>query len=94
MTRQTRFVCPFELLACIETLVGFSPWYRQDDPRTTGALDDFYTATVQDYAPIKYDDLQEYLILRFTVWYKKFEPAVPKLTAAVADGLDTVKAGE
>ena len=33
-----------ELLAYIETLVAFCPYHRQDDPRTAGALDEFYTA--------------------------------------------------
>jgi hypothetical protein len=50
---------PKELLADIETLVAFSPWYRQDDPRTAGALDEFYNTALQDYSGIKYDDLHE-----------------------------------
>ena len=54
-----------EILAYIETLVAFSPRYRQNDPDTAGALGAFYTAALQDYAawyaPIKYDDLYQYL---------------------------------
>jgi hypothetical protein len=83
-----------ELLAYIETLVAFCPYYRQDDPRTAGALDEFYNAALQDYAAIKYDALHEYLIRRLTAWYKKFEPAVPKHAAAEAASLDTAKAGD
>ena len=44
-----------ELLAYIETLIAFCPYYRQDDPRTAGALDEFYNAALQDYAAIKYE---------------------------------------
>ena len=50
------------------------------------------SAALQDYAPIKYDDLHEYLIRSLTARNKKFEPAVPKHAAAVANSLDTAKA--
>eukprot|EP00291_Cryptomonas_curvata_P026977 CAMPEP_0172174524 /NCGR_PEP_ID=MMETSP1050-20130122/13718_1 /TAXON_ID=233186 /ORGANISM="Cryptomonas curvata, Strain CCAP979/52" /LENGTH=88 /DNA_ID=CAMNT_0012846521 /DNA_START=349 /DNA_END=615 /DNA_ORIENTATION=- len=39
-----------EILAYIETLVAFSPWNKQNDPHTAGALGAFYTAALQDYA--------------------------------------------
>ena len=36
-----------ELLAYLEMCVAFSPYYRQDDPRTAGAMDMFYRDTLQ-----------------------------------------------
>ena len=54
-----------EILAYIETFVAFSLRYRPNDSHTAGALGAFYTAALQDYAawyaPIKYDDLHQYL---------------------------------
>ena len=68
-----------ELLAYTETIVAFCPYYRQNDPRTAGALDEFYNAALQDYAAIKYDALHEYLIrnsnLRFQSTLQQSQPA-------------------
>jgi hypothetical protein len=67
-----------EILAYIETLVAFkfSLQYRHDDSHTAGALGAFYTAALQDYAaryaPIKYDDLHQYLTWHLMVWYNVF----------------------
>jgi hypothetical protein len=38
-----------ELLAFVETLVDFSPYYRGNDPRASGAMDTYYTDTLRDY---------------------------------------------
>jgi hypothetical protein len=37
-----------ELLAFIETLVAFCPYYRGNYPRASGAMDTYYTDTLRD----------------------------------------------
>jgi hypothetical protein len=64
-----------ELLAYLEMCVAFSPYYRQDDPRTAGAMDMFYREALQAYADVPYKDLHAYLERRFDAWYTKFKPA-------------------
>ena len=70
-----------ELLAYLEMCVAFSPYYRQDDPRTAGAMDTFYRDALQAYADVPYKDLHAYLERRFNAWYTKFKPA----SSAVVD---------
>ncbi len=53
----------------------FSPYYRQDDSRTAGAMDMFYRDALQAYADVPYKDLHAYLERRFHAWYTKFKPA-------------------
>jgi hypothetical protein len=70
-------ICWFfkEILAYIEKLVAFSLQYRQNNPDTAGALGTIYNTALQNYAvwyaPIKYYDLQQYLIWSLMVWYKQ-----------------------
>jgi hypothetical protein len=66
-----------ELLAYLEMCVAFSPYYRQDDPCTAGAMDTYFRDALQAYAdvPSRYKDLHTYLERRFRVWYTKFKPA-------------------
>ena len=67
-----------ELLAYLETIVAFSPYYIQNDPRTAGVMDNFYSATLQAYASVSYKDLHQYLIRRLKAWYEIFKPVHPK----------------
>jgi hypothetical protein len=64
-----------ELLAYLEMCVAFSPYYRQDDPRTAGAMDMYFRDALQAYADVPYKDLHAYLERRFSDWYTKFKPA-------------------
>jgi hypothetical protein len=64
-----------ELLAYLEMCVAFSPYYRQDDPRTAGAIDMYFRDALQAYADVPYKDLHAYLERRFHAWYAKFKPA-------------------
>ena len=50
-----------ELLAYIETCVAFCPYYRQDDPRTAGAMDTYFRDALQNYADVPYKELHDYL---------------------------------
>ena len=64
-----------ELLAFLETLVAFSPYYRANDPRAAGAMDNYYTDTLKDYGNISYDTPHNCLIDELTDWYQRFPPA-------------------
>ncbi len=50
-----------EHLAYIEMCVAFSPYYRQDDPRTAGAINTYFRKALQAYADVTYKDLHDYL---------------------------------
>ena len=64
-----------ELLAFLEALVVFCPYYRANDPRAAGAMDNYYTDTLKDYGVISYDDLHTFLTDELTDWYARFPPA-------------------
>jgi hypothetical protein len=64
-----------ELLAYLEMCVAFCPYYRQDDPRTAGAMNTYYRDALQAYAAVPYKDLHAYLERRMGAWYFKFKPA-------------------
>jgi hypothetical protein len=64
-----------ELLAYIEMCVAFSQYYRQDEPRTAGAMDTYFREALQAYADVTYKDLHDYLARRFHAWYAKFKPS-------------------
>jgi hypothetical protein len=79
-----------ELLAYIEMCVAFSPCYRQDDPRTAGAMDTFFRDALQNYADITYKDLHDYLARRFHAWYTKFKPSSPAVVSVGDPEVGTV----
>jgi hypothetical protein len=83
-----------ELLAYLEMCVAFSPYYRQDDPRTAGAMDTYFRDALQAYAAVTYKDLHAYLERRFRAWYAKFKPASSEVVdVEAAEVGDVVKVG-
>jgi hypothetical protein len=62
--------------------VAFRPYYRQDYPRTAGAMDTFFREALQAYADVTYKDLHDYLARRFHAWYAKFKPASSAVVSA------------
>jgi hypothetical protein len=79
-----------ELLAYIEMCVAFSPYYRQDDPRTAGAMDTYFRDAPQTYADVAYKDLHGYLARRFHAWYAKLKPSSSAVISAGDPELDSV----
>jgi hypothetical protein len=71
-----------ELLAFIEMCVAFSPYYRQDDPRTAGAMDTYCREALQAYTDVTYQDLHDYLARQFHAWYAKFKPSSSAVVSA------------
>jgi hypothetical protein len=45
-----------ELLAYIEMCVAFSPYYREGDARTAGAMDMYFRDALEAYADVPYND--------------------------------------
>jgi hypothetical protein len=64
-----------ELLAYLETLVAFCPYYRADDPRVTAHIDKYFHSALEKYQDIPYDKLYKFLTELLTEWYNKFPPA-------------------
>jgi hypothetical protein len=44
---------------------GLSPYYRQDDPRTAGAMDTYFRDALQTYVDVTYKHIHDYLARRF-----------------------------
>ncbi len=69
-TRVYRF--SKELLALIETLVAFSPYYVANDPNAAGPID---TTTMRhEYLSITYDALHGFIIDGLREWYRQWPP--------------------
>ena len=64
-----------ELVAYLETLIAFSVYYREDDPRMSGKMDQFYTkalAAYKRYNDIRYPEFHKYIIRKLDNWYRLF----------------------
>ncbi len=64
-----------ELLAYLETLVAFSPYYSADDPRSTAHINKHFKSALANYKDISYEQLHEYLTELLTAWYEENPPA-------------------
>ena len=82
-----------ELLAYLEMCVAFCPYYRQDDPRTAGAMNTYYRDVLQAYAAVPYKDLHAYLERRMGAWYSKFKPSSEVVEVEDAEVGDLVAVG-
>jgi hypothetical protein len=72
--------------------VAFSPYYRQDDQRTAGAMDTYFKDTLQTYTDVTYQDLHDYLARRFRAWYTKFKASShPAQQSSVRETLSWVQ---
>ena len=61
-----------ELVAYLETLIAFSCYYRADDSRMAGKMEQFYTQALTRYKGFKYPDFHAYIARKMTAWYKQF----------------------
>jgi hypothetical protein len=62
--------------------VAFSPYYRQDNPHTAGAMDTYFRDALQTYTDVTYKDLHDYLARQFHAWYAKFKPSSSAVVSA------------
>jgi hypothetical protein len=61
-----------ELVAYLETLVAFSPYYRADDPRMSGKMEPFYQQALLRYKDYTYDEFHKYITKKLTAFYERF----------------------
>jgi hypothetical protein len=61
-----------ELVAYLETLIAFSCYYRADDGRMAGKMEQFYLEALTRYKGFKYPDFHAYIARKMTAWYKQF----------------------
>jgi hypothetical protein len=62
--------------------VAFSQYYRQDNPRTAGAMDTYFRDALQTYTDVTYKDLNDFSARRFHAWYAKFKPSSSAVVSA------------
>jgi hypothetical protein len=67
------------LLAYLETLVAFCPYYRADDARMAGKMEAFYQEAVNRYKAYTDDKLHGYITRKLTDWCELYRP-VPRST--------------
>ena len=63
-----------ELLATLETLVAFCPYYAANDHNAAAPMDNYYAETLADLKPLRYDDIHTYLEEGLREWYDRFKP--------------------
>ncbi len=56
----------------METLIAFSVYYRADDPRMSGKMDQFYTKALAAYNDIRYPEFHKCIIRKLENWYRLF----------------------
>ena len=64
-----------ELVAYLETLVAFTPYYRADDARMSGKMELFYQQALLRYKDYPYDEFHQYITRKMTAFYKKYGAA-------------------
>lgn len=67
-----------ELVAYLETLVAFTPYYRADDARMSGKMENFYTKALSRYNTFSYKDFHKYFARKIIDFYDRFDPAESK----------------
>jgi hypothetical protein len=61
-----------EFVAYLEILIGFCCYYRADDSRMAGKMEQVFSQALACYKDYKYPDLHKYIAWKMTDWYKVF----------------------
>ncbi len=72
-----------ELVAYLETLIALCCYYRADDSRLAGRMEQFYTEALAHYKDYKYPNWFSYIAWKMTDWYKVFPLAAAKAVVDV-----------
>ena len=59
-------------MAYSETLIAYCCYYRADDSRMTGKMEQFYIQALARYKDHKYPDFHKYIARKLGEWYKPF----------------------
>jgi len=76
------------LLAYLETLVAFCPYYRADDARMAGKMEAFYQEAVKRYKAYTDDKLHQYITKKLTTWCDLYRPKPPSRESADKEDID------
>ena len=76
------------LLAYLETLVAFCPYYRADDARMAGKMEAFYQEAVNRYKAYTDDKLHGYITGKLTKWCNLYRPKPPSTESADMEDID------
>jgi hypothetical protein len=76
------------LLAYLETLVAFCPYYRADDARMAGKMEAFYQEAVKRYKAYTDDKLHQYITKKLTTWCDLYRPKPPSTESADKEDID------
>ncbi len=60
-----------QLVAYVETLVAFSPFYVAGDPRTQGRVDNFYSKALDRYKDFTDKEFHKYIAREMEAFYKR-----------------------
>ena len=60
-----------QLVAYLETLVAFSPYYVAGDHRTTGRVDNFYMQALARYKDFTYKEFHKYIARKMEAFYRR-----------------------
>ena len=60
-----------QLVAYVETLVAFSPYYVAGDSRTQGWVDNFYVKALERYKDFPYPEFHRYIERKMAAFYKR-----------------------
>ena len=60
-----------QMVAYVETLVAFSPYYVAGDPRTQGRVDNFYHQALERYKDFPYKEFHKYIARKMAAFYKR-----------------------
>jgi len=76
------------LLAYLETLVAFSPYYRADDARMAGKMEAFYQEAINRYKAYTDDKLHGYITGKLTKWCDLYRPKPRSTQSADKEDID------
>ncbi len=74
-----------QLVAYLETLVAFSPYYVAGDPRTQGRIDNFYVQALARYKDFTYKEFHKYIARKMESFYKRHGFPVTKADKVVQE---------
>ena len=76
------------LLAYLEMLVAFCPYYRADDARMAGKMEAFYQQAVHRYKEFTDKQLHQYITRKLTAWCDLYRPKPPSTESADNEDID------
>ena len=60
-----------QMVAYVETLAAFSPYYVAGDPRCQGRVDNFYHRALERYKDFPYKEFHKYIARKMAAFYKR-----------------------